>query len=208
MLAPAPRSGALEARRRLVDAPAQPLLQLADLIPRQPEGLASMELGPGPAEGCLRVRILAPTLLADLQLADAEAVGPVAIPRPLLLELRRRHGREAERLLVEQRPDLPGLLQLRTLGAAAVVVVSAPAGEPLPPLPPPPPEPWAGPADPLRFQSAQLARLLAVLAAAGCDRVELRPVGGSGPVGLLLVVAGPLSGELQLARLAPPEPAC
>lgn len=205
MLAPALSPGGLEARRRLVDAPAQPLLQLANLVPRQPDALGSLELAPGPGEGCLRVRIAGPTLVADLQLTDAEALQPVAIPRPLLLELRRRHGRDADRLVVEQQPDLPGLLQLRTLGTAALVAVNAPAGDLLPPLPLPPPEPWAGPADPLWFQSAELSRLLAVLTRAGCSEVEVRPTGGSGPVGLLLVVAGPLSGELQLARCLPPE---
>lgn len=188
---------------RLADLPAPPLLALLELVPSKPEGLACLQIRPGPSEGLVEVEVAGPSVMGRLVL-EGEAARPVCLPRAALVLLKRRHP-DAERLVIDALED-PRHIGLRTFSACSTVAISTPEAAALPLLPlvtlaPDAPPPAAGAALPLLLDPALLARALTVLHRLGSWPVRIHlladPLVG---VALEPGAHSDLAGGLQLAR--------
>jgi hypothetical protein len=192
-------------RRRLLDVAAPPCLALLDLIPKTPENLAVLEIGPGDAEGRVRLRLASQFWMAELDV-EGEAEKRLAIPRWALAQLARR-GPDAERLVAD---DLStGGIGWRVFSTSATVVLGAPQAELLPEDLPLLRLPWpAAPSTtlPVCLNPAYLKRAVTVAERLEGGHLKLVTFPRS-PVGAVLLISSQdvdgVHGSIQLARMIP-----
>jgi hypothetical protein len=198
-------SEALATRRRLLDAPAGPLLSLVPLLPLS-GGLALVDVLPTPAGGCL-ARFASPHAVGEVHLPDAAAEQLVTLPAAVLRSMVRRH-RDAVRVAGDLLPS--GAMVWRSLSEGAALSLQA---HPLDPLPAVMvnreiDDALDGPY-PLLFNPSILQRVMGTAKALAGDAVRLVPIWDGGPAGIEVsfTAADPdaVSGWFRVARCINPE---
>lgn len=196
-------------RARLLDMDAAPCLALLDLVPKTPEKLAVLEIGPGEQEGRLRIRLASSFWIAELNV-EGEAEKRLAMPRWVLAQLARL-GRDAERLVADELPT--GGIGWRIFSQTATVAVGAPEVDPLPEdlplLRPPWPEHPHG-AVPVMLSPAYLKQAVAAAERLGGPQLDLMTFPRS-LVGAVLLISSAdpdgIQGSIQLAAMVPAKEA-
>lgn len=119
---------ALATRRRLLDAPAGPLLSLVPLLPRS-GGLALVDVLPLPDGGAV-ARFASKTAVGEITLPDATAEQTVTVPAGVLRSMARRHA-DAVRIAADRLPS-GGLIWRSLSDQTALSLQTAEAPQPLP----------------------------------------------------------------------------
>lgn len=196
---------AIATRRRLLDAPAAPLLSLVPLLPRS-GGLALVDVLPAPEGGCL-ARFASPHAVGEIHLPDATAEQLVTLPAVVLRSMLRRH-RDAVRVAGDLLPS--GAMVWRSLSEQTALSLQALPLDPLPPVMVSRAidDALDGPY-PLLFNPAILQTVMTVARALAGDAVRLVPIWDNGPAGLEVsfTAADPdaVSGWFRVARCINPE---
>lgn len=171
---------ALTTRRRLLDAPAGPLLSLVPLLPTS-GGLALVDVLPGPDGRCL-ARFASAAVVGEITLPDAIAERLTTVPASVLRSMLRRH-RDAVRIAGDLLPS--GLMVWRSLSEQTALSLQAPSPDPLPSVMVDrfTADVLDGPY-PLLFDAAILQRVMGVARALTRQPVRLVSLFDGGPAGV------------------------
>lgn len=197
---------ALATRRRVLDAPAAPLLALVPLLPRS-GGLALVDVRPGPDGHCL-ARFASLAVIGEITLPDATAEGLTTIPASVLCSMARRH-RDALRLAGDLLPS--GSMVWRSLSESTALNLQAESPDPLPSVLVDRTigEVLDGPY-PLLFDAGILQKVMGVARALTRQPVRLVPLFDGGPAGVELSFGAgddpdATTGWLRIARCINPQ---
>lgn len=195
---------ALATRRRVLDAPAGPLLSLVPLLPVS-GGLALVDVRPGPDGRCL-ARFATLQVVGELRLPDATAEGLTTVPASVLRSMLRRH-RDAVRIAGDLLPS--GSMVWRSLSEQTALSLQAPSPDPLPSVMVDRTIGDALDGYPLLFDPRVLGRVMGVAQALTRDVVRLLPVWDGGPAGIELsfdaTEPDAVSGWFRVARCINPQ---
>lgn len=198
-------SEALATRRRVLDAPAAPLLALVPLLPRS-GGLALVDVLPAPDGGCL-ARFATLHAVGEITLPDASAEQLTTVPASVLRSMLRRH-RDAVRMAGDLLPS--GSMVWRSLSESTALSLQAESPEPLPKVMVDRTiaEVLDGPYH-LLFDAGVLGRVVAVAHALTRGPVRLLPIWDGGPAGIELSFDATdddgVSGWFRVARCIHPQ---
>lgn len=194
---------ALATRRRVLDAPAGPLLDLVPLLPVS-GGLALVDVLPGPGGRCL-ARFASAAVVGEITLPDATAEQLTTLPASVLRSMLRRH-RDAVRIAGDLLPS--GLMVWRSLSEQTALSLQAPSPDPLPPVMVDRSIAETLDGYPLLFDAAILQKVMGVARALTRQSVRLLPIWDGGPAGIELSfdAADPdaVSGWFRVARCIDP----
>lgn len=198
---------ALATRRRLLDAPAGPLLSLVPLLPVS-GGLALVDVLPAPDGGCL-ARFASLHAVGEITLPDATAERLTTVPASVLRSMLRRH-RDAIRIAGDLLPS--GGMVWRSLSEQTALSLQAPSPDPLPPVMVDRSIDEVLDGYPLLFDPRILQTVMGVARSLAGGVVRVLPIWDGGPAGIELSfdAAEPdgVAGWFRVARCVnPPEPA-